>query len=60
MACSGGSDWRTIYVGSIDPVTGVMTTLKDKLVNVKFSSTQWTADKKVCLVPPLVDTLHAR
>lgn len=43
---SGGSDWQTIHLMSIDPETGAGTKLEDKLEYVKFSSMAWTHDHK--------------
>ena len=47
-ACSGGSDWETIHVLQINNDTGAATVLNDTLNNVKFSSTAWSPDSKVC------------
>ena len=43
---SGGSDWQTIHVMSIDQETGASIKLDDKLDFVKFSSMAWTHDHK--------------
>lgn len=45
--CSAGSDWETIKLMRIN-ATGAPEALPDTLVNVKFSSTAWTPDDKVC------------
>jgi len=41
---SGGSDWVTVHVMSIDQETGAPTKLADELKHVKFSSLAWTHD----------------
>lgn len=50
VACSGGSDWRTIKVMRIDQASGKGEDLSDVLEHVKFSSMAWTHDNKAC--PP--------
>ena len=47
MDCSGGSDWESIRVLRVNE-TGGVTYLNDTLNNVKFSSTAWSPDNKVC------------
>ena len=44
---SGGSDWVTIHLLSVDQQTGQTTDKQDKLEYVKFSSLAWTHDHKV-------------
>ena len=44
---SGGSDWVSIKVLTVDQDTGATTHLEDKLEYVKFSSLAWTHDHKV-------------
>ena len=41
---SGGSDWRTIHLLSIDQATGVPTKLDDVIEKCKFSSLAWLKD----------------
>lgn len=41
---SGGSDWRTIHVLSIDQATGEPTKLADVIEKCKFSSLAWLKD----------------
>lgn len=43
---SGGSDWVSIKVLTVDQDTGATTDLEDKLEYVKFSSLAWTHDHK--------------
>ena len=44
---SGGSDWVSIKVLTIDQQTGETSDLEDKLEYVKFSSLAWTHDHQV-------------
>ena len=44
---SGGSDWVSIKVLTIDQQTGESTDLNDKLEYVKFSSLAWSHDHQV-------------
>jgi len=46
FANSGGSDWVTIHVISVDQASGAATKLSDELIHAKFSSLAWTHDHK--------------
>lgn len=43
---SGGSDWRTVHVLTVDQTTGAPAPLADKLEHVKFTSLAWTHEGK--------------